>query len=181
MFNTIQLITYKIFSETIVASSLLDILLLFRTGSILLFCSFTLTSIHLRIAGTTFKSSPITSPITTTDEQMKIKLFIMLNVFFLSDHNFISNDGNLKIFLGSKDIAEWNKIIMKKNQKSEEEQGQKWKWKFVTFYLRSFGTKILYHSKKFQNRQNGDNMSAPFFLTFLLFSIRWNLFHVSRQ
>ena len=52
----------------------------------------------------------------------------MLNVlFFLSDHNFISNDGNLKFFLGSKDIAEWNKIIMKKNQKSEEEQGQKWK------------------------------------------------------
>ena len=47
--------------------------------------------------------------------------------FFLSDHNFISNEGNLKIFLGSKDIAEWNKIIMKKNQKSEEEQGQEWK------------------------------------------------------
>ena len=120
MFNTIQLITYKIFSETIVASSLLDILVLFRTGSILLFCSFTLTSIHLRIAGTTFKSFPsllVTSPITTTDEQMKIKFFYYVDCFFLSDHNFISNDGNLKIFLRSKDIAEWNKIIMKKIKK----------------------------------------------------------------
>ena len=100
MFNTIQLITYKIFSETIVASSLLDILVLFRTGSILLFCSFTLTSIHLRIAGTTFKSFPsllVTSPITTTDEQMKIKFFYYVDCFFLSDHNFISNEENLII------------------------------------------------------------------------------------
>ena len=46
----------------------------------------------------------------------------------MQSHNFISNEGNLIIFLSSKDIAEGNKIIVKKvKKKSEEEQGGKWK------------------------------------------------------
>ena len=39
------------------------------------------------------------------------------------------------------------RIIIKKSKKSEEEQGEKWKRKFATFYLRFIGTKILYHKK----------------------------------
>ena len=35
----------------------------------------------------------------------------------------------------------------KKNQKNEEEQDEKWKWKFASFYLRFFGTNILYYKK----------------------------------
>ena len=44
-----------------------------------------------------------------------------MQTVFLSDHNFISNEGNLiNSFLGSKDIAEWNKIIIKKVKKKKK-------------------------------------------------------------
>ena len=39
-------------------------------------------------------------------------------MFLLSDHNLVSNEGDLIIFLSSKDIAEWNEItVKKKNEK----------------------------------------------------------------
>ena len=54
------------------------------------------------------------------ERESKVQFFIMQNVF-LSDYNFVSNEGNLIIFfLRLKDIAEWNKIIVKKNQKMKK-------------------------------------------------------------
>ena len=55
------------------------------------------------------------------------------------------NEGNLIFFLGSKDIGEWNEIIIikkiKKVKKNRVKNGSE------TFYLRFFGTNILYHKK----------------------------------
>ena len=51
-----------------------------------------------------------------------------MQTVFLSDHNFISNEGNLIFFFViERYFAEWNKDVVKRIKKIEEEQGEKWK------------------------------------------------------
>ena len=50
-------------------------------------------------------------------------------------------------FLNRKILRCYKVDDYKKNQKSEEEQGVKWKRKFSIFYLGFFGAKILYYKK----------------------------------
>ena len=62
----------------------------------------------------------------------------MQNVF-LSDYNFVSNEGNLIIFfLRLKDIAEWNKIIVKKNQKMKKNRVKNGSENLQLFISRKF-------------------------------------------
>ena len=74
------------------------------------------------------------------ERESKVQFFIMQNVF-LSDYNFVSNEGNLIIFfLRLKDIAEWNKIIVKKIKKWRR-TGWKMEVKIFNFLSKLFRNK----------------------------------------
>ena len=51
-----------------------------------------------------------------------------------------------------KDIAEWNKIVIKKSQKSEEEQGEKWNWKMEVKICNFLST--LFLNKDFLSQES---------------------------